>query len=199
MSNTSATGGYIVPTGQAVPPEENEDDAFLDFLHDVIQGITGLKAENIRPQFQLSPPTIPGRNIDWVGFGVTNRNPDQTGYEAHSGDGDGATALIVYEDADLICSFYGPRAENNATLLRSGLLIGQNRDVLTSAQVAIKRFAGPQRAPLLLKENWLYRSDLTVTLRRQIRRVYPILTIVEGHGIIVNDHPARSTPFEAGA
>lgn len=196
--NTSATGGYIVPYASA-PSQEAEDDAFLDFMHDVIQGITGLDATLIRPMWQPEPPTMPPRSASWVGFRLANRVPDQTGYEAHYGVGDGRTALIRYEDADLMLAFYGSMAETNAIAFREGLLIGQNREVLTAAGIGVKSFAGPQQAPVLFKEQWLYRSDLTVTLRRQIRHVYPILNIIQGVGVVETDTPPQTTPFSAGA
>lgn len=201
--NTSATGGYLLPEDPSVPEATLEDDAFLDFFHDVIAGVTGLDPHNVRPRWQVNPPTMPGRNVDWVGFGIQSRRPDQTGYEAHESDPslatNGQTALLRYEDCDVLHSFYGPNAERYATRLRDGLLIGQNREVLTTGSMGVKRFDGPQPAPMLIKEQWLYRTDLTITLRRQIRRVYPVLNIIEGVGVIITDKPLRTTPFSAGA
>lgn len=194
MTNTSATGGYLAPTSA-----ELEDDPFLDFFHDVIQGITGIAGDLIRPRWQPSPPTIPPRNANWIAFGITSRVPDQAGYEAHDGTGDGQTTLVRYEDCEMMFSFYGPGAEGFLTRFREGLLIGQNRDVLAAAQVGIKRFGASVPVPQLIKEQWLYRSDLPITLRRQMRRVYPILNIIEGVGVVITDKPATTTPFDTGA
>lgn len=195
----SSTGGYLIAEAVSVPTPETEDDAFLDFLHDVIAGITGMGATLVRPRYQPNPPTLPPKLTNWVAFGITDTDPDQTGYEAHFGEDEGRSAMVQYEDVALLLSFYGPGANNNAKMFRLGLLVGQNREALTAAQVGVKRFSGPTQAPLLVKEEWLYRTDLTVTLRRQIRRVYPILNILQGVGTIEVDKPPSTTPFVAGA
>lgn len=196
--NTSATGGYLAPFIPSTPAREVEDDAFLDFMHDVFVGVTGLDPKNVRPRWQPTPANMPPRNTDWMAFGISESVPDAFGYEAHDGTGNGQTAMIVYEDTVLLCAFYGSNAERFARTLRSGLLLSQNREVMTTAQIAVKRMTGPTPAPSLFKEQWLYRSDLAVTLRRQIRSVYPILNILEGVGVVKTDKPPTVTPFDTG-
>ena len=197
MTNTSATGGYLLPEGAAgTPAEWLDDQAFEDFLHDVIAGITGLAADAVRPRWQEEPPTLPPRGTDWVAFGIVDRRPDATAAEVHLSDSDGQRDVVGrYEDADMLCSFYGPHANGYGTQLREGLQVGQNREVLDAAQVKIKRIAGPAPVPSLVKQKWLYRADLTVTLRRQLLRVYPVLDLVKAAGTITTDMPPATTPF----
>lgn len=181
--NDSSTGGYLVPEG-ATPLE---DDAFTDFLQSVIVGITAIPGRYVRPRWQPEPPNLPPSSATWVAFGIAARRADTFPYIQHDTDinGVGSDTVVQNENFDLFCSFYGPSADPASSLLREGLMIAQNREAMLT--VGIKLIAiGPRAAvPELIKEKWLYRTDLNVEFRREVRRTYPVLNLLSAHGTIL--------------
>lgn len=75
MSNTSATGGYLLPEQSPAPLE---GDALDDFFHDIVAGITGLDTNLVRPRWQETPPPAPKRGTNWAAVGVMNMLPNST-------------------------------------------------------------------------------------------------------------------------
>jgi hypothetical protein len=188
----SSIAGYILPT--TTTPVF--DEAFEDFLHDVFAGVTGIDGKLVRPRFQPEPPNFPAFGTDWLAFGVTGEVPDTFGYEEHRPDGEGYDLTQRHEIVNVLLSFYGPNASANRSFLTDGLQIEQNRAALMAASVGVVACGGPMRAPVLQKERWLNRVDMTVTLRREIRRTYPILSFVSAGGMITSG--ALLTQFDAG-
>jgi len=193
MSNTSATGGYLGPASSSVPVE---DDALEDFLQGVVAAITGIDGTLVRPRYQDNPPTLPGPDITWAATGVMpDRRRDTFAVVDHDSTGDGADDLIRHEEIDLLCSFYGPGAGGAATELADGLQIAQNREVLIAAGMDFVGSDGPRRVPEQIKGRWLQRQDLTVTIRREVRRQYPILNLLSVTGDLstgTTDHPINA-------
>ena len=66
MPNDSSTGGYLSP----VSSRPVEDDAFEDFIGNVVAGITGLARAMVRPRWQPKPPH-PAITINWCAIGIT--------------------------------------------------------------------------------------------------------------------------------
>ena len=192
-TNTSATGGPLAP----LPPAVEDDRPLEDFLQSIIVGITGLPGPMVRPRWQPEPPALPPRGTDWAAIGIVRSTPDVFAFERHVPIGDGDDEFQRHEVFDLECSFYGPNADEYADLLRDGLAVAQNREPLFLVGIGVVQSGIRTRAPILLKEKWLKRSDLTVTLRREIRRTYPVLTVLKAGGTLVDDTGA-STTFEAG-
>lgn len=183
MSNDSSVAGPLVPTTSSTL----EDDALDDFFQAWVVGITGLQGQHVRPRWQPDPPNLPPRAVTWAAIGVTQRTSDTFPVEQHSADGQGASTLIRHEVLNLLCSFYGPSAQAAAAQLRDGVSIAQNREVLTLAGMGLVSVGDLARAPELVKNQWLNRTDLTVVIRREIRRIYPVLNILSAAASIDAD------------
>lgn len=188
MSNTSATGGYLAPAGTPAPLE---GQALYRFLHDLIAGITSLPGAEIRPRWQPEPPNLPTYGNDWAAFGITKRTNRKFAYVRHvpavaSPAAPGYDEYQTHEEMEILVSFYGPNADINAAVLRDGLYIPQNLEVLQLNAMGLVDTGDLMTVPSLVKERWLYRVDLPVTIRRQILRQYPILDLV-GADVVVNN------------
>lgn len=181
MTNNSSTGGYLVPSSSS----PLDDDAFMDFMGDVFAGVTGLDRNLVRPRWQLDPPAFPDFATDWLAFGVASTTFDAFAYEARDLDpAVDADILQRNQTMDIDCSFFGPHADGVAGLLKDGLSITQNREAMFLASVAVVGTGDLARAPVFQKERWLNRTDMTVTIRRQIIRVYPILYLLSAAGSV---------------
>lgn len=184
-TNSSATGGYLTPsTTLAAPPE---DDALLDVFQAVIVGASGIPAPLVRPRWQPLPPTQPAFTVDWCAFGITRRAADATAYIAHDPvgpTGQGQDLLQRHESIDVLCTFYGPDSAGNAAALRDDLQVGQNREGLWAVNAGLIDVGEIIAAPELTNEQWVSRSDMTVRIRRQVQRAYPILNILSSQGTI---------------
>lgn len=194
--NTSATGGYLTPAAPAL-----EDDALEDFLHDVIAGITGIANDLVRPRWQPEPPDIPERGQYWCAFGIPMQKADFQPYLRHDpGDDieDGTDILERHENLDVLCSFYGPNttARLYAEYWRDGLQIPQNNEQLSMAKWGLIETGDIIPVPTLVKDKWLYRSDITVRFRRLITNVYPVLNLLSARVILITDEPETTQTLE---
>jgi len=193
MSNTSATGGYLVPTSGA----PLEDDALDDFFHGVVAGITGLANTVVLPRWQTEPPQFP--TGDWVAFGIMSRKADTFAYVGHDGDaaaGQGEDTMIRHEELELLCSFYGPNCQAYGAKLRDGLSIAQNREPLFLANMGLMAVGDLLRAPEMLKNKWVPRAELPFWVRREIQRTYPVLNLLSADGSVVSS-AGTSNDFHA--
>lgn len=181
MTNTSATGGYILPVDQAIPGGLSLED----FLVTVVVGITGIDGTLVRPRWQIEPPKEPAQTIDWAAVGV--KNIASKGFAYIGPPSDSGSTMQQHEFAELVCSFYGPNSVTNATHFRDGLQISQNRDQLFLAGMGIRDISGITRVPELVNNLWNDRNDITVTIAYEVNRVYPILYFVEALGSIITD------------
>ena len=175
----SSTAGYLAP---ADTPTPLEDDALQDFLRLVVVGITGMDNHLVFPRWQADPPNHPDKSVTWAAIGVGRRT--SMGYPQTTHDDAGDT-LTRYEQLDVMVSFYGPTAEAGAAFLRDGLYIAQNREALSLAGFGLRNVSDIDKAPELFKSQWLSRADLTITMIREIRRVYPVLSILSLHGDLI--------------
>lgn len=175
MANTSATGGYVQPVSNAVP----EGDLALDvILQAMVAGITGLAGEMVRPRWQPVQPRVPEADVTWCAVGVTLIRPDDNAAISHDRTGDGADNLVRHEDIELLSTFYGPDAAMRAAMLRDGLQIAQNREALTANGIGFVTAGEVRPVPELVNQQWVRRQDLPITLRRIVRRTYPVLNIL---------------------
>lgn len=176
MPNTSATGGYLTQTSSSI-----DGLALRRFLQSVIAGVTGLNATLVRPMWQQNPPPIPSIDVDWCGFAIVAQRPEKGAFHEQL-DAGGAT-LLRHEELDLLCAFYGPNCLVNAGLLRDGLeLIAQNREQLFLAGMGVNGFSDITHAPELVNDRFFDRADITMTIKREIRRSYDILHFVGASG-----------------
>ena len=179
MSNTSATGGCLTPTTGPL-----DDQALRRFLQAMIAGVTGLDGSLVRPLWQSNPPKQPDISTNWIAFGITEQRPDANPFHKSNGNGSGAI-VIRHEELDVRCSCYGPDCTKYTGHLREALYLAQNRENLFSAGMGLVGFSDTVHAPELINERFFDRADITMTLRREIRREYPILNFVGAYGTIV--------------
>ena len=193
MTNTSATGGYLAP-GTIPAPMEGQD---LDrFLQQLVVGITGMPGKMVRQRWQPESPNQPKTTETWAAVGIVDRKRDTFGAVQHDPAGLGSDTLIRHETLDLLCSFYGPDGSAMAARLADGLLIAQNREVLFLAGMGVVGVSDMLAVPALTNDQWVKRIDITVTIRREVRRAYPVLNILSAGGPIITD-VGLSTTFSA--
>lgn len=179
MPNTSATGGYLA---DVTPPAEGV--TLRRFIGELLRGVTGLPGDLVRPSWQENPPPMPAYGTDWLAYGVTARRVEAgEPWQAEKTDGTGS-ALRRHEMLDVQVTAYGNNAEAILASLRDGLDVAQNREQLFLAGVAVADFGQIVHAPELVNERWWNRADATLTLRREVRREYPILTFLAALGDI---------------
>ena len=185
MSNTSATGGYLLP----VPPLVG-GLSLEDFIQTVIVGVSGYTNTLVRPKYQQSPPKQPDINTNWIAFSIQGNAPDANAYvyiDEHD-----VTNLRRQETLTIQVGFYGPDAQNNSAVFRDGFQIQQNLESLSIASMGFKDATEPIRGPDLINERWVDRYEMTLVLVRQVRRTYEILPFASAMGVIhtvVNGDP----------
>jgi hypothetical protein len=187
MSNDSSTGGYLAP---AVSPAPLEGAALLQFFQQIIVGVTGLPGDLVRPYWQTEPPNVPPAGTAWCAFRVDAQPSDEYPFVFRTSANDG-DHLQRHETLNMLATFYdlgsGGEADANASLLRDGLAIAQNREVLVNAGMGLVRAGSLTTVPVILKLRWNYRVDLELVFRRQIDRVYPVDSLVGSEGTVNTD------------
>lgn len=180
MPNDSSTGGYLSP----VSSRPVEDDAFEDFIGNVVAGITGLARALVRPRWQPKPPPHPPITTNWCAIGITTIVSDYGTVSLHNPAGQGADEQQRHDTVDLLASFYGPGAYSLASRLRDGLMVSQNRAAMRSAGINLLESTRIRPASDLLNERFIRRVDLEISLRRAFVRTYPILNVLSVSGVI---------------
>ena len=197
--NTSATGGPLTPSGEIVfvgsgdiefegagpiewlgvgPAPPLEDDALDDFFQALVVGVTGLEGQYVRPRYQTEPPNLPPVTRSWAAVGVVNRIRDTYAAIQHDPAGEGWDSVSRGEDLELLCSFYGPNCQGLGAMLDDGLMVAQNREVLFHSGMELTATGDLRKVPELVKERWYLRADLSVFLRRQVVRYYPVRSLI---------------------
>ncbi len=173
-----------------------------DFMQQVVAGVTGLPGELVRPRWQSEPPNAPPLTATatpgnlptvecWAAVGVTRSTP--LGFPANTEITAGAASRTGFsqqsdqEEFDLLCSFYGRLADSYAVVLRSGLMVAQNRECLQLANIGFINTSGRTRVPTLTQGQWWMRVDITATFRREVRTFYPVLYYLEAQARITTD------------
>lgn len=191
---TSATGGPIQPNAQ---PAVLEGEQLEDFFHDeILVPLTGLDPTMVRPAWQSEPPNIPKGQTTWLAFHLVDIDSDAFPFAGplkinEVTNPDGTIQLQNNEEFNLVCSFYstGTQAPSQARalckLLRDNLAISQNREPLFVNGMGLVRVpAAGNPAPVLIKERWLYRIDMTIRIRRNVVRNYQILSLNAADGTV---------------
>jgi len=184
----STSLGFLVPTDEGL-----SDDALHDVLQATIVGITALPGSMVRPRWQPNPPNQPEATESWVAFGIVSGESDWDAAFVQVDDADGGHVDgLRGENSQMLVSFYGPRAGRLAARLRAGLAVDQNRDLLRANKITIIGTTGPTTVPALLRQTWVPRVDITVTIHRDISTSFPIRTIIDTP--ILNDeiYPATA-------
>lgn len=174
--NTSATGGYLSPDGGTVPNDQTLEDILQEFIH----SITGIAGENVRPRFQIIPPSIPEVGTDWVAFGVQNQQSDDGPYFSQNQEN---LKSVRHEDFEVLLSFYGNNGQHFAKLFIDGCAIPQNISQLKDHQIKYIGIGRVTTAPDLINEQYVHRFDVVANFRRKTARTYPILPLLDTSGI----------------
>jgi hypothetical protein len=208
--NTSSTGGALLPGPgvftydfilttdpiywiNSIPPDGQSLD---DFLQQLISGITKLPPQLVRPRWQPEPPPLPSYGADWMAIGVMNTSLDpgwpwvwfDTNPASAPVDTDGnplGAFMIQHEAIELQCSAYGPNADWYDGLIRDGFSIGQNQEVLFLAGMGLIGVGGRRFLPEFIQNRTWRRVERTIRIHREIRRLYPILSILEAPGQLI--------------
>lgn len=106
---------------------------------------------------------------------------------ALTGGSTNANITQRHEELEVQCSFYGPNAAEYSGIVRDGFQIGQNLEVLRSANMGFKGTSQAMHVPDLINERWVDRFVMSVFLRREILRTYPILSLASASGNIQSE------------
>lgn len=196
--NNTSTGGYLKPLPQPPPIDAvPANQTFLEFLQTVLTGVSGFPGTLVRPQWQQQPPKQPDVNTNWLAFGIEGVTPDFNAYIAI--DNETGPGLQRNELFGLAVSIYGPAAYDNYGLIRDGFQLSQNLASLKQANVGFAYDQAAQHVPDFINEIWYDRWRATFYFRRQIQRVYPILTFASVSGTIYTQTAKGdySLPFSA--
>lgn len=189
QSPDSTVAGYLQGSAiGALPGQIAPGQPLEDYLQQFVAAIAGLDGTLVRPRWQQEPPNLPDFGVDWAAVGITERRPlGPNTAVIHHGEGQGADEIQRHEEFDLLCSFYGPNCADYATNLHDGLAIWQNRSLLRLSGLAFVEAGIHRVLPELVKNRWLDRADKTLTLRRIIRRNYPVLNLASARAKIATD------------
>ncbi|WP_427183531.1 LIC_12616 family protein [Bordetella bronchialis] len=184
MANTSATGGYLIPTTPAPAADLDLDLVFQAY----VRGITGLSGAMVRPRWQPTVPQTPGPEVDWCAVGVTPRTRSQD-YPAiqHDPAGDGQDLLTRHQELDVLVTFYGPNGMRYGDMLRDGAYLPQNSEVINALGIALVEVLDAFAVPELVNQRWQRRYDVPMKFRRVIRRTYPVLNLLSAEAEVQSD------------
>lgn len=170
---------YILPTSTTPLPGGL---TLNQFIQTVLVGISGITGTLVRPSWQAEPPKQPDITVDWIAFGINLATPDANGYV--DTDEDENTVSQRHELLDIGVSIYGPLAFTTYGLIRDGFQIQPNLDGLRSANMGFVEVGPARQVPDFVNGRWVGRIQTNIFLRREIQRVYPILTLLSANGTI---------------
>ena len=198
MTNNSSTGGYLL-TENSPLPAPLEGQALLDFFQAYFSGITTIPGDLIFPRWQPNPPVMPTVSVDWMAFGITERTGENIADSFHVSNNaynpPEFDVVIRNENITFLVSIYGPNAEANASILREGISVAQNREILQENGIGFVSFSAIQPVPALVNNIWYYRTDMSITFRRHIVRAYAILDLLSAQGTLQTDIPPITRTF----
>ena len=178
-------GGVFYEAGDVYTAPPLPQDVDLDAVFQkAIVGITGLEGKYVRPRWQPSPPKQPAADVNWCAIGVTQQVQDANAYIDHIGFGEGYDNLIRHEEIELMCTFYGTRAQRYASIARDGFNILQNIEELKKSNIVFVDAGDIRAVPELFNQQWIRRYDLTFRFRRQITRSYDTLNLLSAPFLI---------------
>lgn len=170
---------YILPSATLPVPRGL---SLTQFLQTVFVGITGLPGNMVRPKWQVEPPKEPDLTVNFMSMGIGVAVPDANGYV--DVDENGATVTQRHETLEIGCDLFGPSAMEIAGLIRDGFQIPNNLEGLRTANMGFVETSTARHVPDLVGERFIDRVVMSVFVRREIQRVYPILTILSANGTI---------------
>jgi hypothetical protein len=141
------------------------------FWHDVIMNILDFDATLVRPRWQIEPPNQPPLTTDWISFGIIKNTYDTYSYKEYNADG---YCVNKYHNFVILISFYGPDCAKNELLLRQGLDIPQNREVISLFNQAFIELEDAINTSELVNGRWVQRLDVKMHIRRNMTIFYPV-------------------------
>jgi hypothetical protein len=180
---------YLTPA----EPTPDQDEAFADFLQQVVKGVLGLDGRWVRPRWQPEPPPLPQQTQNWVAIGAPQQQDADSYGVLQPLANDAGSSVTQHETVEVMFTFYGPQSGAYAKQLMVGLLLDQNRWALQQAGIGHIGFGIITNVPALVKEQWQSRKDMSWRFRRAVQYTYPVLTFLSATGIIHNEH--YDTPF----
>lgn len=183
MSASSSNAGFLPPSASPLTRAQIEDA-----LHDAVVGITGLAGSMVRPRWQPAPPKQPEASVNWCSIGITTRT--RTGLPAmvhQDTDDGGQDVALSWVALEVQASFYGLDADDLADRLAQGLAVGQNRDGLRAAGLALQEVGQAVAVPELINNAWVMRVDLPLAFGFEARRTYPVRNLLCGPAVIESD------------
>lgn len=179
----SSVAGYLLPA-VAPAPVPLEGAALEDFISTMLIGVSGLTQDLVRPGWQPEAPDTPPLGTNWLAHAITDSDPDVYAVEMHEPTGNGDDLELRHETITWTISCFGPGAWALAGLVRDGLQIAQNREVLVSNGFGLVECGRARPAPVVVKDRYRYRVDMPLVMRREIQRQYPVLQLVAEVGTL---------------
>lgn len=179
MSNTSATGGALLPNTSPAAPIMGVP--LEDLFNELLSGVTGLSPDLVRPRWQTTVPKQPTPETNWLAFGITTTTPDAGPALRHDPDasaGLGADTLARHSDLEILVSCYGPNGDGYANLIQDGLSVPQNVEFLRTNLITYVNSGTIRNVPDKVNEKWIRRWDLLLHFRRKVERSYPVENIL---------------------
>src|SRR5215471_748939 len=156
-TNTSATGGYILPR---LPPAPSEDE-FLAAIQGQVSALSRLPGALVRPRWQPMPPAQPDAMVTWGAVGITMVEADEYPYFKHVGDtvlpGESSPGYSIIRrnlTLTVTVSFYGPGADECAGFVRDGMYVPQNYEPLIPLGLKLLTVHDLARTPELINQQW---------------------------------------------
>ena len=184
MANTSATGGILTPASSPAPLS---DDALEDFFQEWVVGLTSFDPALVRPRWQAEPPNIPDTNTNWISLGITKTSPDTFAAELHYSNPSSYNEVRRHEELEILVSGYGPQSSSILSILRDGMQVAQNREILSLNNMGLISSGDILAVPELIKNIWTKRHDMRFWIRRQVKRNYGVLDLAEAQGTLNNE------------
>ena len=196
----STTPGVLLPV---VPSPPLQNQGLNRFIQQWLVSLIGIDPTLMRPAWQPEPSNIPAAAVAWGAFRISKTSSDTFPAFVHDGTNNGRDQLQRHELLDVLVSMYdlgtNGQADFYAAMLRDGMAVAQNREVLTTAGMNLLAVGDLTTVPSLLKQRWLYRVDLSLQLARIVTRTYDVLNVESLDGDLLTDAGLSPYPVKQGA
>ena len=192
---TSATGGYLLPSGSTTGSVFPKKLTLQEFLQTILVGISGIQGDLVRPKEQINPPKMPDILTNWIAFHVNESVPDANAYNGLNSAGQSQSQR--QERLELALSIYGPDSFEISRVVRDGLWVQQNLELMRAYGMGLVEVSRIIHMPELINERWFQRFDMSVFLNMETLRTYRVLPLESANGIIAtNTTPETIKPWQ---